>query len=214
MPIFRKALKGIIISTTIVLMIILICNIWVNYSTQQQIFDEAEKIPPRSVALVLGTIKKLTNGNTNRYFKYRVEAAAKLYHAGKVKHFIVSGDNHRKGYNEPEDMQISLIKLGVPKSAITLDYAGFRTLDSVLRTKKVFQQDKIIIISQKFHNTRALFIANQYDIDAIAFNAQGTKYRNRRNELREYLAKVKAVFDIYILKKQPKFLGEKINIKV
>ena len=102
---------------------------------------------------------------------------------------------------------------GVPESAITLDFAGFRTLDSVVRSKKVFQQNKITILSQRFHNHRAIFIADRYGIDAVAYNAADAfSGVNTKTELREYLARCKAVIDLYILKKQPKFLGEKIDI--
>jgi SanA protein len=108
-----------------------------------------------------------------------------------------------------------LMELGIPEEKITLDFAGFRTLDSIVRCKKVFQQEKFTIISQNFHNQRAIFIANKYDIDAIAFDARdvGEAY-GRKTMLREYFAKVKAVIDLYLLRKQPKFLGEPIRINI
>ena len=108
----------------------------------------------------------------------------------------------------PKTWKIFLKRLNVPSSKIIKDYAGFRTFDSVIRAKKIFGQTNFTIISQKFHNERALFICNQNNIDAIAFNAQAV-FSTPRNTLREYLAKFKAVLDVFILNTQPKFLGEK-----
>ena len=149
------------------------------------------------------------------YFKYRINPAVELYRAGKIKHIIVSGDNSLKEYNEPKQMQQALIQKGVPESAITLDYAGFRTLDSVVRGKKVFGQQKFIIISQKFHIERALFIAHKYGIDAIGFAALDPpeKY-SIKTKVREVFAKTKAVIDLYIINKKPKFLGKKEIISI
>ncbi len=128
---------------------------------------------------------------------------------------LVSGDNRLKSYNEPKQMQAALLERGVPESAITLDYAGFRTLDSVVRSKAVFGQQKITIISQKFHNQRALFIANRRGVTAVGYNAKDVSFRlGIKIRLREYLARCKAILDIIILNKQPKFLGEKITITI
>ena len=136
-----------------------------------------------------------------------------LYKAGKIKHIIASGDNRTKYHNEPMDMKKSLMARGVPKEAITLDYAGFRTLDSVVRCQKIFSQNDIIIVSQAFHNQRALFIADFYDIKAIGFNARYVPLRNDiKTPIREYLARIKAVLDLYVLKTQPKFLGKKVEV--
>ncbi len=199
----------------LLLFFIWVCNFWVERSTSKQVFDTIKSIPPNDVGLVLGTSKYLKGGYQNPYFYYRMEAAAQLYHAGKVKHLLVSGDNRLKSYNEPKQMQAALLERGVPESAITLDYAGFRTLDSVVRSKAVFGQQKITIISQKFHNQRALFIANRRGVTAVGYNAKDVSFRlGIKIRLREYLARCKAILDIIILNKQPKFLGEKITITI
>ncbi len=191
------------------------CNKWIINSTTERIYSSLDQIPENNVALLLGTRQYLANGRENLYFRYRIDATARLYHEGKIKHIIVSGDNHVKSYNEPEDMQKALMAKGIPEEKITLDYAGFRTLDSVVRSKKVFMQEKFTIVSQEFHNQRAIFIAERYGIDAIAFNAEDVnKAFGKKVMAREYLAKVKAVLDLYILRKEPKFLGEKINIEI
>lgn len=203
------------ISFLLVLFFIWICNFWVEHSTKRQIFANLEKIPFNEVGLVLGTSKYLNGGYQNPYFYHRIEAAAQLYHAGKVKHLLVSGDNSLKSYNEPKQMQVTLMEKGVPESAITLDYAGFRTLDSVVRSKAVFGQQKITIISQKFHNQRAIFIANQRGVTAVGYNSKDVSFRlGIKIRLREYLARCKAILDIIILNKQPKFLGEKVYINI
>ncbi len=195
---------------------VLFSNWIIIYTAKEDVYSEVVEIPSgNSVALLLGTSRYTKWGSTNLYFKYRIAAAAELYHRGKVKHIIVSGDNGTSNYNEPKHMQQALIDKGIPESAITLDYAGFRTLDSVVRCKKVFGQGKFIIVSQRFHIERALFIANKYNIDAIGFAAQDPpeKY-SFKTRIREYFAKTKAVIDLYIIHKKPKFLGKKEVINI
>lgn len=192
---------------------------WANKHVIQQsapyVYNTIDSLPANNVGLVLGTIKNQQNGKPNLYFVYRIKAAVELFKTGKVKHLIVSGDNHIKGYDEPEDMRQALIAEGVPDSCITLDYAGFRTLDSIIRCKAIFGQSKFTIISQQFHNQRAIFIARKNGLETVAYNAQGvTKNYGLRTNMREYLARVKATLDIYVLKKKPKFLGEPIEIKL
>ena len=210
-----RIFKAAVWLTIILIASIIICNLWVIRSSRDKIYADVSKIPSNDVALLLGANKKSRRGNINLYFANRIDAAVNLFRAGKIKHIIVSGDNHIRGYDEPTDMRDALVAMGVPDSCITLDYAGFRTLDSMVRCKEVFDQSKITVISQEFHNQRALFIAKHYDIDAIAFNAKDvpSKY-SMRTQLREYFARLKAVLDLYILGTDPKFLGEKVKIKL
>ena len=187
----------------------------IAFSAKDQLYSSLNKIPTKDVALVLGANKKSRSGRTNLFFRYRMKAAAQLYKAGKVKHILVSGDNHIDSYDEASDMHDYLVRLGVPSRCITLDYAGFRTLDSVVRAKEVFCLHSFTIVSQQFHNERALFLCNRNDIDAIAFNAKDvpTKY-SYKTKAREYLARCKAILDTYILFKSPKYLGKKEPIKL
>lgn len=188
-------------------------NYWIISSTKTQLYTDITKIPSRKVGLVLGASKQTSRGTSNLYFTYRMQAAYQLFKAHKVQYLLVSGDNHVKGYDEPSDMRDALFALGVPDSCIVLDYAGFRTLDSVVRCDEVFGEDSITIISQEFHNQRAVFIANKSHISAIAFNAQEVnKNYSFRTRIREYFARVKCVLDIYVLGTSPKFLGDKIKI--
>lgn len=195
------------------LLIVLFCNLYIHFTTDTLVFDDVEAIPYNDVGLVLGTSKIGPSGYLNRYFKHRINAAVELYKAGKIKYILVSGDNRVKGYNEPEDMRDDLIQKGVPAKRIYLDYAGFRTLDSVVRCKEIFDQKKATVVSQEFHNRRAIFIGNKRDIDMVGYNARNVSRRSGlKTTLREYLAKTFVFLDLYLLNRQPKFLGEKIII--
>ncbi|MEX1238991.1 MAG: ElyC/SanA/YdcF family protein [Cyclobacteriaceae bacterium] len=195
--------------------IISACNIWIVKSTEERVFSDLNLLPDHPIALVLGTSYRSVGGGPNPFFQNRIEMAATLYAMGKIDHFILSGDNSSKYYNEPMEMKKALIKKGVPASAITLDYAGLRTLDSVVRSKKVFGQNKITIITQPFHSYRALFISRYYDMDAVAMVADDPELEQTfKVRLREYLARTKAVLDLYIFKTDPRFLGEKEEIIV
>ena len=210
----RKILISIFVLIAITLLFLLFSNIWIVSYGKSRSVSLIEDLKPRDVALVLGTSSSRNGKEENLFFTYRMKAAADLYHSGKVKHFILSGDNSNKKYNEPQDMKNKLIALGVPQTAITLDFGGRRTLDSVVRCKKIFQQSKIIIVSQAFHNYRALFIAKYSGIDAIGFNAKYPSESSSKVILREILARPKAVLDLFIFKTKPKIMGEKENIKI
>ena len=195
------------------LAVVILCNIIVIQSAKGRTYNNVEEIPYNKVGVVLGTVPKLSNGNDNYYYTCRMKATADLYFAGIISYIIASGDNHIKEYNEPECMRNSLVALGVPDTVIYLDYAGFRTFDSMVRAKKVFGQDSITVISQHWHNQRAIFVARQQDMNAIGFDAKDAIVRKAyfKNHLREMLAKVKAVVDV-CFGKQPHFLGEPVII--
>ena len=174
--------------------------------------ENLNKLPNEKVGLVLGTGKVLANGYPNLYFTYRINAAAELYQAGKVQYFIVSGDNSQKNYNEPEDMKLALMEKGIPENHIFEDFAGFRTLDSVVRAKEIFGQSSFIIISQKFHNERAIFLAQKNGIKAYGYNAKNVNaYAGFKTNLREKFARAKVFLDL-LTEKEPKFGGDKIQI--
>jgi SanA protein len=186
-----------------------ICNGLVKQQAKGRVYSEVSEVPYRKVGLVLGTIP-LVNGRPNRYYQYRMDAAAELYFAHKVSYLLLSGDNHISHYNEPESMRQSLVERGVPDSVIYLDCAGFRTFDSMVRAKKVFAQDSLTVVSQQWHNERAIYTAEHFDLDAIAFCARDYTAGRKiylKNHLREALAKVKVVLDL-LVNKQPHFLGE------
>lgn len=188
-------------------------NLWVTKEAKYKAFDDVAFIPFKKVGVVLGTSKNSSSGPENLFFNYRIQAAVKLYNAGKVEYILVSGDNRHKNYNEPLLMRIDLIKSGIPKEKIIMDFAGFRTLDSVIRANKVFGLNDFTIISQKFHNERALFIARRKGINAIAFNAQDPPMDYMMNYVlkREKLARCLMILDLLFFK-QAKFLGDPVVI--
>jgi len=175
-------------------------------------YSSVDSIPHNHCALVLGTSKYLANGSRNHYYSARIKATVELYFRQKVDYIIVSGDNRNRNYNEPITMFNDLVVAGIPGRKIVLDYAGFRTLDSVVRGKEVFGQDKFTIVSQSFHNQRAIYIARKKGIEAIAFNSEDNNYDyDFKVQVREIAARVLVVFDM-ITSKQPHFLGEKVIV--
>ncbi|WP_281614567.1 ElyC/SanA/YdcF family protein [Flammeovirga sp. SubArs3] len=163
---------------------------------------------------MLGTSKFLRNGSPNPYFNFRVDAAVHLIKNKKVDFIIVSGDNKTEDYNEPKQMRKALITAGVDPKKIVMDYAGFRTLDSVIRAKEVFGQDKFIIISQKFHIERAIFIGRSHGINAYGYCANDVPIeKGYYVHIREIFARLKMFLDLYIIHKEPKFLGKKEKIE-
>lgn len=179
-----------------------ICDTLVGNNAKDRLYDNVDSIPHRKVGLILGTSPISTwSGTRNHYFDYRIKAGAELYKAGKVDWLVVSGGDYRNsenGYDEPIAMRDSLIKLGVDSTRIILDYDGTRTLNSIAKMHDVYCQDSITIISQKYHNERALYQAKHLGIDAIGYNAK-TPGRRRswwRNRGREVLARVKLFIDI------------------
>lgn len=179
-----------------------LCDITVSRHASGKTYDNADSIPRRKVGLILGTSPVSTwNGRRNYYFDHRIKAAAELYKAGKVDWLVVSGGDYRNtenGYDEPVAMRDSLMKQGVDSTRIVLDYDGTRTLNSIAKIRDVYCQDSIIIISQEYHNERALFQAQHLGIDALGFNAKTPGRRTSwwRNRGREVLARVKLFIDI------------------
>ena len=187
----------------------------IAHAAKGRIYADVSTVPQRRVALVLGCPKRVYGGWLNPFFESRMEAAAELYRNGRAEYLIVSGDNHVRGYDEPTDMKNALIEKGVPSERIYLDYAGLRTLDSVVRVKEIFGQERITVVSQEFHNERAIFLAEHHGIDAIGFDAPDVPTQYAFSTLvREQFAKVKAVLDIYVLHKQPHLLGPKVVVGV
>ena len=193
---------------------VICCNRAVVKTAKEKMYDDVSAIPYNRVGLLLGTSPKGRKGNPNPFYINRIKACVALYQAGKIERILVSGDNSRSTYDEPTCIKEDLVSAGIPDSMIYLDYAGFRTYDSMVRAKEVFGLTSFTIISQPFHNERALYIAARKGLDAIAFNAPDVQLRKWqiRMTVREWLARTKAVADNY-LGKQPHFLGEPITIE-
>jgi len=209
----KKILKSLGILAGLLLLVLLLCNQAINSSADGKTFDTTSDIPKNKVGLVLGTSKKLTSGHPNPYYDYRINATVKLFKANKIDFVLVSGDNGSRYYNEPTTFKKDLIKAGISKDKIFLDYAGFRTLDSMVRAKVVFGLNEVTVISQKFHNERAIYLAERKGLKAIGFNAKDVSGQNGfKVHFREYFARVKVFLDL-LANTQPKFFGEKIQIK-
>ncbi len=194
-------------------LVIVAANLTISMSVREKTFNAVGDIPANQVGLVLGTAKMLMEGGANPYYTHRINATIALYNAGKINFVLVSGDNGSIYYNEPNTIKKDLIEGGIPSDKIFLDYAGFRTLDSIVRAKYIFGLESVTIISQKFHNERAIYLADKKRLKAIGFNAKGISGKEGiRVKFREYFARVKVFIDL-ILNTQPRFYGERVEIK-
>jgi len=210
---FRLALISCLLLAAILLAVLIVCNHLVTAASRGKLFDSAHDIPPAPVALVLGCNPRLSDGRDNLFFTFRMDAAAELFRQGKVKVLLVSGDNRFNNYDEPTEMKKALIARGVPEKNIVCDYAGRRTLDSVLRARDIFGQNRLAIVSQPFHNIRAIYIAERNGISAVGFNARDIETRAAlKTYVRETFARTKAVLDVEILGLRPEILGNPVPI--
>jgi vancomycin permeability regulator SanA/LAS superfamily LD-carboxypeptidase LdcB len=209
---FKRLITSVFLFIVLFISFIFIANIWVVKSSNPSCYNSVKDIPHNKVGLVLGTSKYLKGGFINLYFKHRIDATVDLFKNKKIDYVLVSGDNSTHRYNEPKEFKKELIKNGIPADRIHLDYAGFRTYDSMIRANKVFQLDSVTVVSQKFHNQRAIYIGKKNGIEVIGFNAQDVNNRyGLKTQLREYLAKVLVIWDVATYR-SPKFLGDPIKI--
>jgi SanA protein len=195
---------------------VLLCNRWVINSTDAYLYKDSALLPDNDVGIVLGTSPYTREGEPNPQYYGRIQAAVQLYTEGKIKHLIVSGANPDSTYNEPRRMWQELTKAGIPAKDITMDFAGFRTLDSMARAAGVFKLRRCTIITQRYHAYRAIFLGKKMGMRVVAYVAHagpGDDY-GQRNPVREIFARVKAVLDLFVLRTQPKFLGEQEPIEI
>jgi len=203
------SLKVILCLIVLFFITLLGIDYWITYQTSDAIYDSVEKLPHRSIALIPGTSKYIHH-DLNPFYQHRIEMAYQAYSEKKVDKLLLSGDNAARNYNEPWTMRKDMVKRGIPEKDLTLDYAGFRTLDSVVRAKKIFALDTFTIITQRFQCERAIFIAEHKGIDVICLAVPGASgLSNVYIRFREVLARVKALLDLYILHIEPKYLGPK-----
>lgn len=173
---------------------------------------DPSSVPDITVALVLGAAPIGPSGGPNRYFEYRLDAAAALWRAGKVKYLLVSGDNRRHDYDEPTAMRAGLIARDVPAEAIYRDFAGIRTRDSVLRARSIFGQARFAIVTQRFHAARAVFLAREEGMEAWALEARDVQ-RSSLFSLRRYPSALRAYLDVW-LGTPPRHAGPPIRIGI
>lgn len=213
----KQIFKYLFILSFFGIIIMTILTVWANVSviraSRLYVTDDINKLNSVKVGLVLGTSRNVKGGSRNTFFFNRIDAAVELFESGKIKYIIVSGDNGEKDYNEPQDMREELVKKGIPDSVIFLDYAGFRTLDSVIRAREIFGQKTFIIISQKFHNERAVYLARKNGIEAYGYNAKEVEpMQGVKTKVREFFARDKVFVDL-LFGVDPKFMGEKVKIE-
>ena len=179
------------------LALVVFANGYIYWATTPYLYDQDIVLPPRRVGLVLGTSERLAGGKPNRYFAYRIAAAARLYKAHKVRILLLSGDARSPFYNEPRQMRLALMQAGVPAHAIWVDEGGVRTVDSIMRCHQIYGQVRFVVISQSWHNERAIYLAQAAGLDAIGYNATDVEgWPGLQTHLRELAAKVLAMWDM------------------
>jgi SanA protein len=184
-------------------------NITAVWASRGRIFSDVSNIPPTRVGLVFGTTDRV-GGCENLYFRYRIDAATEVWNAGKIETLIVSGDNRSRYYNEPKKMRQALVRRGIPADRIVCDYAGLRTLDSVVRAKEIFGADTVLFISQRFQNERAIYLAKAHGLNAYGYAARDVESRDGlKTRLREVGARVKMWLDVHFLNTRPRHLGDR-----
>ncbi len=209
---FRRGARFLLVMVLVFCAVVAYANITAMWASRGRLFDDVSAVPQTTVGLVFGTTDRV-NGNENPYFRYRIDAAVRVWKEGKLKTLIVSGDNRSRYYNEPEKMKQDLVQRGIPANRIVCDYAGLRTFDSVVRAKEIFGVTSILFISQRFQNERAVYIAKANGIDAYGFNAQDVEsHIGMKTKIREIGARVKMWLDINFLDTRPIHLGEKIKL--
>lgn len=209
----RRLALGALLACGALLAVIAAADRAVSNGASAYLHDAIEAVPANEVGLVLGTTHRGRGGGGNPFFLHRIAAATELYRAGKVRYLLVSGDNGMPSYNEPREMRRALMAAGIDSSRIVLDFAGFRTLDSVVRAREVFGQQRFTVISQRFHNERAVYLARRLGMEAIGYNADdpGTS-RGLRVWIRERLARVKVFIDL-MTGTGPRYLGDPVPLE-
>lgn len=196
-------------------LVVLTSNILIRRAAVGRVYNDVDAVPRHVAALVLGTSGYRPSGGANPYFEKRMDAAAHLYHAAKVDYLVVSGDNSHRSYNEPQMMYQALRRRDVPHNRIILDYAGFRTLDSIVRMAEVFEQRHFTVVSQRFHVERALFLARANGYNVVAYAAADvTGSAGWPVRIRELGARIVAVADVYLFRTRPRFLGDPVLLPV
>jgi|GEM_PF-100247 len=198
----KKILKLFAIGAACVMLLIIMCYYIVVWDASGKTYDNVEEIPHNKVGLLLATSPITPGGAHNYCFENRIKAVYELYKAGKIDFIIVSGGDYsqsrKNGCNEPEAIRDSLVARGIPENRIVLDYEGFRAVNSIAKAKQVYNLDSLTLISQKYHNERAIYLADKYALVAIGYNAKPSPIccKRLKNTLREFLARPIMFLDI------------------
>ncbi|WP_238892321.1 SanA/YdcF family protein [Blattabacterium cuenoti] len=175
------------------------CYISISFCSIHQNYEHVKDVPHNTFGVVLGTSKYLHGGGLNAYFTNRIDAICFLFQKKKIQYIIVSGDNREKSYNEPKMMKNELIKRGIASHLICEDLNGISTIYSILRVYTIFHQTKFTVVSQKFHNERAIFIGNCLGLNIVGFNAKSPSF-DSKIQIREICSRIKVFWDLFSLK--------------
>lgn len=213
LPSWLDRIRTILLASVIIAIgFVLMTYLSAEWAARGRSISDPAQLADKSVGLVFGTTDRVA-GRENLYFRYRIDAAERLWKSGKLRAIIVSGDNRSDYYNEPNKMRSALIQRGVPASKIVRDFAGRRTLDSVYRAKEVFGADRVVFISQRFQNERAIYLAKAQCMKAWAWNAEEVRgSRAWKTRIREVGARIKMWLDVQLLNTQPKHYGPKESL--
>jgi SanA protein len=211
----RSLLKWLLLSGLAAAVFVTGANVWVFVIGNQGVVKDVSALPTNDAAVLLGTSPLLHGKWKNPFFESRMDAATQIFNEGKVRHILVSGDNGRREYDEPTAMRDALIARGVPANAITLDYAGFRTLDSIERARAVFGLERATIVTDDFHLARALFLAQSKGLHAVGYCGAPVPWKwSTKTRVREVGSRVKAWLDVYVLGTKPHFYGPREEIRL
>lgn len=208
-----RFLRLVTVVSALLLITVIVIDVYISINAAGLNTSFIGELPYNRCGLLLGTSKYRVEGGINPWFSNRLDSAAELYSSGKIDFIIATGDNSDVSYNEPRAMLAGLIERGVPSKRVYLDYAGFRTLDSIVRAREIFGQNSITVISQKFHNERAIYIGRHFGIEVSGYNAPDSGDSGWfKVRIREVLARFRAFIDLHITREKPKFLGIRIEV--
>jgi SanA protein len=206
----KRHFKKILILGIIGLIVILITNYDVNSKTESFIFDSQETMPKTTVGIIFGA--GINGDQPSKYLKDRLDAGISLYKNHTIQKILLSGDNGRDEHDELTVMKIYCYKNGVDTTKIYIDYAGFDSYSTMYRAKHLFKIDTAILVSQKYHLARAVYLGNSLGVKSYGFVADVGEYRGHRYvKTREYLSVFKSVVDVF-RDREPRFMGDEVNI--
>lgn len=211
-PLLRAAL-GVLLIGVLGLLAGVLPAAWVYLANQDRIYTDPSRVPAMPVAVVFGAGLQ-GDGSPSWMLADRVDAAVGLFQAGKVSRILMTGDNSRAEYNEVAAMKERAVALGVPADQVNLDYAGFRTYDSCYRAKAVFGVERAVLVTQRYHLPRALYLARAFGIEAVGLAAGIDSYpRQDYYNLREFAAQAVSWYEVHITRPLPRYLGDPADLE-
>ncbi len=202
---FSNLVKILFLIFFILFLILISFDIYISLSSKNQIYSEIDKLKKSEFCLLLGTSKYTTKNSENLFYKYRIDAVKRIYDSSIIDKIIVSGDNRTSSYDETKFMKKDLLKLNIPDDVIIIDSDGFRTIFSVINLFNKYKIKDAIVVSQRFHLQRAIFIGKIFGLNLTGFAANPVKgISNLKIQIRERGARIRLIFDLldfFVLKK-------------